>query len=47
MFFKVINKLNKLLLPNFTRKGIDMAKAKKWQLAIIGWKYYILKKTLQ
>lgn len=47
MFFEVITKLNKLLLPSFTKQGLDLAKAKKWQLAIIGWKYYVLKKTLK
>lgn len=44
--YKTIAKINKLLLPSFTKQKLELAKAKKWQLAIIGWKYYILKKTL-
>lgn len=44
--FKILAKLNKFLLPNFTKQGLDIAKAKKWQLAIIAWKYYVTKKAL-
>jgi hypothetical protein len=44
--FKIIAKLNKLLLPSFTKKQLDIAKAKKWQLAIIGWRYYVTKRAL-
>jgi len=44
--FKILAKLNKLLLPNFTKQGLDIAKAKKWQLALIAWKYYVTKKAL-
>jgi len=44
--FKLLAKLNKLLLPNFTKQGLDIAKAKKWQLAVIAWKYYVTKKAL-
>ena len=45
--FQQLAKINKLLLPSFTKQGLDLAKAKKWQLAIIGWKFYILKKALK
>jgi hypothetical protein len=45
--YKTLAKLNKLLLPSFTKQGLDIAKAKKWQLALIGWKYFILKKALK
>lgn len=44
--FKILAKLNKLLLPSFTKQGLDISKAKKWQMAIIGWKYYVTKNTL-
>jgi hypothetical protein len=44
--YKILAKLNKLLLPSFTKQGLDIAKAKKWQLAIIGWKFFVLKKAL-
>lgn len=44
--FRIIAKLNKLLLPSFTKQQLDITKAKKWQLAIIGWRYYITKRAL-
>lgn len=45
-FFKSIAKLNKALLPSLTKKRVDLAKASKLQLAIIGWRYYITTKAL-
>lgn len=39
--FKILAKINKLLLPSFTKQGLDLAKAKKWQIAIIGYRYYV------
>ncbi|EID73686.1 hypothetical protein W5A_10235 [Imtechella halotolerans K1] len=33
--------LNKKLLPSFSKQQLDIAKAKKWQLAIIGWRAYV------
>ena len=45
--YKVLAKLNKLLLPSFTRKQLDLAKAKKWQMAIIGWRYYVTTRALE
>ncbi|MFM7018304.1 SsrA-binding protein [Flavobacterium sp.] len=44
--FRIIAKLNKLLLPSFTKQQLDITKAKKWQLAIIGWRYYVTKRAL-
>lgn len=44
--FKILAKLNKRLLPNYTKQGLDLAKATKFQMAIIGWKYYVTKKAL-
>ncbi|AZJ33751.1 hypothetical protein SAMN05444344_0425 [Tenacibaculum mesophilum] len=40
-FFKFLAKLNKALLPCFTKKELDISKASKFQLAIIGWRAYI------
>ena len=40
-FFKVIAKINKTLLPSFTKRQLDISKASKFQLAIIGWRAYI------
>jgi hypothetical protein len=44
--FKLLAKINKAILPSFTKKQLDMAKAKKWQLAIIGWRYYVTTRAL-
>lgn len=44
--FNLLAKINKIILPSFTKKGLDMAKAKKWQLAIIGWRYFTTKNSL-
>ncbi|KJD33525.1 SsrA-binding protein [Tamlana nanhaiensis] len=45
-FFKVLAKLNKLILPSYTKKQLDLAKASKLQLAIIGWRYFVTTKAL-
>ncbi len=45
--FKILAKINKLLLPSFSKKQLDIAKAKKWQLALIGWRYYVTKRALK
>ncbi|SNR84202.1 SsrA-binding protein [Lutibacter flavus] len=44
--FKILAKINKLLIPGFTKKGLDISKAKKWQMAIIGWRYFVTKNSL-
>lgn len=44
--FKILAKVNKAVLPSFTKKQLDIANASKLQLAIIGWRWYITKNTL-
>jgi hypothetical protein len=44
--YKFIAKINKLLLPSFSKQRLDLTKAKKWQMALIGWRYYITRKAL-
>jgi len=44
--FKILAKINKMILPSFSKKRLDMAKAKKWQMAIIGWRYFVTKNSL-
>lgn len=39
--FKILAKVNKMMLPSFTKKGLDITKATKFQLAIIGWKAFV------
>jgi len=45
-FFRGLSKLNKVILPNYTKKKLDLAKASKFQLAIIGWKAWVTKNTI-
>jgi hypothetical protein len=36
--FKTLAKINKAILPSFTKQRLDISKATKFQLAIIGWR---------
>ncbi len=45
-FFKILAKLNKALLPSFTKQRLDLSKASKLQLAIFGWRLYVTKRAL-
>jgi hypothetical protein len=44
--FKGIARINKILLPSFTKQRLDLGRASKFQLAIIGWRYYVTTKAL-
>lgn len=44
--FKLLAKINKLILPSFTKQGLDLAKANKFQMAIIGYRYFITIRAL-
>jgi hypothetical protein len=44
--FKILAKINKLILPSFTKQGLDVSKAKKWQLAIIAYRYYVTSRAV-
>ncbi|MGW9687017.1 SsrA-binding protein [Flagellimonas sp. 2504JD1-5] len=46
MFYKFLAKVNKLLLPSYTKRQLDLSKASKLQLAIIGWRYYVTTRAL-
>lgn len=39
--FKILAKFNKAILPSFTKQKLDIAKASKFQLAIIGWRAFV------
>lgn len=45
-FFKFLAKLNRMLLPALSRQGVDPTKAKKWQLALLGYRYFVTKESL-
>ncbi|SHG16484.1 SsrA-binding protein [Flagellimonas flava] len=46
MLYKVLAKINKVVLPSYTKRGLDLTKASKLQLAIIGWRYYVTTRAL-
>jgi hypothetical protein len=45
-FFIVIAGINKLLFPSFSKRGLDLSKASKLQLAIIAWRAYVTKRAI-
>jgi hypothetical protein len=44
--FKMLAKINKAVLPSLAKQQVDMSKATKLQLALIGWRYYVTKNSL-
>ncbi|MEA1787014.1 SsrA-binding protein [Arenibacter sp. GZD96] len=44
--FRFLAFLNKKIVPSFSKKQFDLSRASKWQLAIIGWRYFITKNAL-
>lgn len=46
ILFGVIAKLNKVILPSFTKQKLDLGNASKIQLLIFGWKLFITKRAL-
>jgi hypothetical protein len=45
-FFRILARLNKLLLPSYSKKKLDLSKASRLQMAVIGWRYYITLRAL-
>ncbi|OZV67941.1 SsrA-binding protein [Winogradskyella aurantia] len=46
LIFRLLAKLNKTVLPSYTKRQLDLSKASKLQLAIIGWRTYVTKNAL-
>jgi len=44
--YKILAKINKAILPSFTKQGLDPIKAKKWQKALIAWRYFVTVRAL-
>ena len=44
--FKILAKINKAMLPSYTKRKLDITKASKFQLAIIGWRAFVTMKAL-
>ena len=44
--YNLLAKLNKFILPSFSKKQLDLASASNFQLAIIGWRSFVTKKAI-
>jgi hypothetical protein len=44
--FKTLAKINKAILPSFTKRRLDLAKASKWQMALFGYRIWVTKNAL-
>ncbi len=45
-FFKILSKLNKKVLPSYTKKGVDLEKASKLQMALFAYRLWVTKNAL-
>jgi hypothetical protein len=46
-FFNFLSQFNKQVLPSYSKKRLDLQKATKIQMAIIGWKLWVTKNALE
>ncbi|MBO6607631.1 SsrA-binding protein [Psychroserpens sp.] len=44
--FQILAKINKVILPSYTKRQLDITKASKLQLAIIGWRAFVTMRAL-
>jgi len=44
--YKILAKINLLLLPSLTKRRLDISKAKNWQKALIAYRYYVTVRAL-
>ena len=44
--FPLLAKANKLILPSLTKRRVDLAKASRWQILLIGYRYYVTSRAL-
>lgn len=44
--FKFLAKLNRAILPSYSKRQLDLSKASKLQMAIIGWRWFVTKNAL-
>jgi len=44
--FTILAKVNKVVLPSYTKQRLDLSKATKLQMAIFGWKVFVTKNAL-
>jgi hypothetical protein len=44
--FQILAKANKIFLPSLTKQKVDVTKASKLQLVLLGWRWYVTKRAL-
>lgn len=44
--FKILAKVNKIVFPSYSKQQLDLIKATKLQMAIIGWRWFVTKNAL-
>ncbi len=44
--FKILAKVNKFVFPSYSKQQLDLIKASKLQMAIIGWRWFVTKNAL-
>ncbi len=44
--FKILAKVNKAVLPSYSKQQLNLAEASALQLLIIGWRSYVTKQAL-
>ena len=47
LIFQFLAKLNKIILPSFTKKHLDLKRASKLQMLIIGYMYLIIRVKIE
>lgn len=45
--YVLLAKLNKLILPSLTKRGLDITKAKSWHKALLAYRYYVTARALE
>ncbi len=45
--YSILAKINKALLPSFTKNGLDISKASNIQKAILAYRYFITVRSLK
>jgi len=44
--FKFLANINRIILPSLTKSGLDLMHAKKWQKALLAYRYWVTVKSL-
>ncbi|MDG1778784.1 MAG: SsrA-binding protein [Flavobacteriaceae bacterium] len=46
LVFKTLAVLNKAVLPSLTKRRVDLSKASKLQMALLGWRTFVTMRAL-